>query len=75
MLDAAHLPGTSWRTGENEATDGILLRADLHRLLDAGLLRIDDGVVRVAAGSYAALDGTRLVSPGTGRPQRRRSAR
>jgi len=49
-LDAAHLPGASWRVGDNEATDGILLRADLHRLLDAGLLRIEGDVVRVSVG-------------------------
>jgi hypothetical protein len=57
VLDAAHLPGTSWRAGGNAANDGVLLRADLHRLLDAGLLRIEDGIVRVSAGSYAAFDG------------------
>ncbi|MGG5818737.1 HNH endonuclease [Falsiroseomonas sp. HW251] len=60
VLEAAHLPGASWRTGDNEATDGVLLRADLHRLFDAGLLQIEDGKVRVTAGSYAALDGVRL---------------
>lgn len=57
VLDAAHLPGSSWRAGDNAGSDGVLLRADLHRLLDAGLLRIEDGVVRVTLGSYAALDG------------------
>ena len=57
VLDAAHLPGSSWRAGDNAAIDGVLLRADLHRLLDAGLLRIEAGIVRVAIGSYAALDG------------------
>jgi hypothetical protein len=57
VLDAAHLPGSSWRGGRNEAVDGILLRADLHRLLDAGLLRIEGGIVRVDVGSYARFDG------------------
>jgi hypothetical protein len=57
VLDAAHLPGSSWRAGDNAATDGVLLRADLHRLLDAGLLRIDGGVVRVEVGGYAPFDG------------------
>jgi hypothetical protein len=63
VLDAAHLPGTSWRSGDNAASDGVLLRADLHRLLDAGLLRIENGVVRVQVGSYAALDGRRAKMP------------
>jgi len=60
-LDAAHLPGASWRAGDNTALDGILLRADLHRLLDAGLLRIEDGVVRVNVGSYAQYDGREVL--------------
>jgi hypothetical protein len=63
VLQAAHVPGANWRVGNNNAADGILLRADLHRLLDAGLLRIEDGVVRVSVGSYAALDGRRLEMP------------
>jgi hypothetical protein len=75
VLDAAHLPDTSWRAGENEAIDGILLRADLHRLLDAGLLRIDDGVVHVAVGNYAVLDGMRLQARAPALPKRSSSAR
>lgn len=42
VLDAAHLPGRNWRF-HNEATDGVLLRADLHRLLDRGLAEIREG--------------------------------
>ena len=57
VLDAAHLPGSSWRAGHNAAVDGILLRVDQHRLLDAGLLRIDNGTVHVTVGSYAQFDG------------------
>jgi hypothetical protein len=60
VLEAAHLPGSSWRAGNNAALDGILLRADLHRLLDAGLLQIVNGVVRVSVGSYATLDGVKI---------------
>jgi hypothetical protein len=41
-LDAAHLPGKNWRT-DNEADDGILLRVDLHRLLDCGLAELREG--------------------------------
>jgi hypothetical protein len=63
-LEAAHLPEASWRGGDNAAANGILLRADLHRLFDRGLLRIEDGIVRVAVGSYAQLDGHRIRRPG-----------
>lgn len=42
VLDAAHLPGKDWRF-HNQATDGVLLRADLHRLLDSGLASIGNG--------------------------------
>ena len=41
LLDAAHLPGRDWSAGDNDAADGILLRADLHRALDSGLIRLD----------------------------------
>ncbi|KAF3462074.1 HNH endonuclease [Ralstonia pseudosolanacearum] len=41
LLDAAHLPGRDWAAGDNDAADGILLRADLHRALDSGLIRLD----------------------------------
>lgn len=48
-LDAAHLVGRNWREGHNEASDGILLRRDLHALYDSGLLTINtDGTVSVA---------------------------
>lgn len=60
VLEAAHLQGKSWRAGANRAEDGILLRLDLHRLMDRGLLRIEDGVVRISVGGYAALDGVEL---------------
>lgn len=42
VLDAAHLPGKDWRT-DNQAEDGVLLRADLHRLLDCRLAELRDG--------------------------------
>ncbi|WP_175969913.1 HNH endonuclease [Burkholderia sp. BCC0322] len=41
LLDAAHLPGRDWRLGHNKATDGIPLRADLHRALDRGLIELN----------------------------------
>lgn len=42
VLDAAHLPGKNWRT-DNQAEDGVLLRTDLHRLLDRRLAELRDG--------------------------------
>lgn len=42
VLDAAHLPGKDWRR-DNQAEDGVLLRADLHRLLDRRLAELRDG--------------------------------
>jgi len=44
LLDAAHLPGREWALGHNTADDGILLRADLHRALDTGLIRLDENL-------------------------------
>lgn len=42
VLDAAHLPGKDWRF-HNTASDGVMLRADLHRLLDKNLAELRDG--------------------------------
>lgn len=42
LLDAAHLPGKLWFAGDNEPEDGIPLRVDLHRALDAGLIRLNE---------------------------------
>ena len=61
-LDAAHLPGRDWRLGHNAADDAILLRADLHRLLDAGLAQIDGGIWRCGVAGYEQYDGARLWS-------------
>lgn len=43
VLDAAHLPGRDWRSN-NLATDGIMIRSDLHRLLDLGSAEIRKGL-------------------------------
>ena len=59
-LEAAHLAGRNWRDGHNEATDGILLRRDLHTLYDRGLLDFDDGIARFSPHvlqHYASLEG------------------
>jgi hypothetical protein len=65
VLDAAHLPGRDWRL-HNGAGDGVLLRADLHRLLDRGLASIRDGRFWVEksarTGDYAQFH-LRLVAP------------
>lgn len=48
-LDAAHKQGRDWRLGHNRATDGYLLRKDLHALYDKNLLTIgEDGAVTLA---------------------------
>lgn len=64
-LEAAHL--ADWRQ-HNDARHGILMRADLHRLFDAGLMRIDGGYcVRMGATvtdpALRALDGVRIALP------------
>ena len=60
-LEAAHV--ADWRS-ENDAGAGILLRADLHKLFDAGLLVIGRGYTVVAVPPwYRALQGTRLRLP------------
>ena len=60
-LDAAHV--TDWRD-ENDIGAGILLRADLHRLFERGLLAIDAGFTVVAAPPfYGGLVGRRLRLP------------
>lgn len=49
-LEAAHLEGRSWRDGDNLASDGVLLRRDLHALYDTGLLTFDgNGIVTLDA--------------------------
>ncbi|MHC6226020.1 HNH endonuclease [Pseudomonas sp. X10] len=48
-LDAAHRHGKKWRQGDNNASDGLLLRKDLHALYDSHLLTIsEDGLIGLA---------------------------
>ncbi|SIT36575.1 conserved hypothetical protein [Paraburkholderia ribeironis] len=65
-LEAAHLAGRDWRQGHNSASDGILLRRDLHALYDRGLLRIsDDGKVELDTdlfAHYGSFDGVTIVN-------------
>jgi Rad3-related DNA helicase len=57
-LEAAHLGGKGgWRTNHS---GGILLRRDLHVLMDAGKLQIIDGVVSVSSEHYQQFNGLRL---------------
>lgn len=64
-LEAAHLEGRHWRQGHNSARDGILLRRDLHRLYDRGLLKLSGAsVVELAAAvlpDYAQFDGITIA--------------
>lgn len=63
VLDAAHLPGRNWRL-HNKATDGVLLRSDLHRLLDRRLAKIENGRFliekRARVGEYATYHRCRI---------------
>jgi hypothetical protein len=65
VLEAAHLPGRDWRVA-NAAADGVLLRADLHRLLDRGIAEIRGDrftIIHAArAGEYMEYDGA-LITP------------
>ncbi|MFI8224193.1 HNH endonuclease [Pseudomonas sp. NPDC085632] len=67
-LDAAHRRGSKWRDGQNDISDGLLMRKDLHALYDAGLLRIsDDGYVHMVEGAlehYPELDGVQVACVG-----------
>ena len=60
-LEAAHV--ADWRS-ENDAGAGVLLRADLHRLFDDGLLVIGRDYTVIAAPLwYRELEGVRLRLP------------
>ena len=70
MLDAAHL--RSWRIDD----EGVLLRADIHRMIDGGLAEIRGGRFRLlrparasVAAAYGEYDGAKLAQPrhGSGR--------
>ncbi len=62
-LDAAHLPGRDWRK-DNEGNDGVLLRADIHRLIDAKIAWIEEGKFHVgksARAEYGQYEGRALA--------------
>lgn len=64
VLDAAHLGGRgAWRVPRH-LQSGILLRCDLHRLLDSGLLTIDErGAVSCSAAAYEWVNGKVIPAP------------
>ncbi|KVE25617.1 hypothetical protein WS67_18175 [Burkholderia singularis] len=65
-LDAAHKHGRDWKLGHNSASDGYLLRKDLHALYDNHLLWIgDDGAVELhptVFEHYKQFAGVRLTN-------------
>ncbi|WP_155641278.1 HNH endonuclease signature motif containing protein [Burkholderia cepacia] len=65
-LDAAHKHGRNWKLGHNSASDGYLLRKDLHALYDNHLLWIsDDGAVELhptVFEHYKQFSGVKLAS-------------
>ena len=72
VLEAAHLPGRSHELGHNQACDGILLRADLHKLMDAKppmllLVRQNNSIVvrihKNAGLNYRKMDGQEIQLP------------
>ena len=68
-LEAAHLIGREWKQGHNAASDGILLRRDLHTLYDRGLLMISaEGRVALdpdVKGYYSDFEGAPVQSAGS----------
>jgi hypothetical protein len=69
VLEAAHVT-PYLGTATNHVTNGLLLRADLHTLLDCGLLSVDPETRRVilapaiqTSGDYKDLHGRRLREP------------
>ena len=60
LLDAAHL--MPWRVGD----EGILLRVDLHRMIDRGVAEIRNGRFRLLrqVPGYEAYDDVKLRKPG-----------
>jgi len=63
-LEAANFRGRDWRKGHNQATDGILLRRDLHSLYDKDLLDFSSGNARFSPSVlhyYASLEGSTVA--------------
>ena len=66
VLEAAHLPGRAHKQ-HNLARDGVLLRIDLHRLLDTGLMTFTaKGIIQIsreAGAEYRKLHGQTIRFP------------
>lgn len=74
MLEAAHIhPYRGEET--NHVANGLLLRADIHTLMDCGLLAVDPDGMKVAVApsvrtsSYGKLYGLTLRKRATGWPE------
>lgn len=66
VLEAAHISPYSG-TSSDHVTNGLLLRADIHTLLDCGLLAVDPSTreVVLTGSDYAHLTGKKLREPAT----------
>lgn len=69
-LEAAHVQ-PFWAGGADEASNGILFRADLHRLFDAGQIAVHPETLKLHVskqikGHYAPLHGHRITLPTAG---------
>lgn len=78
-IDAAHIIGVDG-DGEDVDSNGLILRADLHRLFDRDLLAIDprSGAARFhlrCASNYAGLEGQIIELPSSGPSLKQFSAR
>jgi hypothetical protein len=66
VLEAAHIVGHS-KSGVNNANNGILLRADLHRLFDLNLIKINPKTYKVEVSEslekskYMKLNGKKIL--------------
>jgi hypothetical protein len=70
VIDAAHIVGVDSQ-GEDTISNGLILRADLHRLFDRDLMAIDPASGRVhfaqsCQRDYADLEGRPITLPSTG---------
>jgi predicted restriction endonuclease len=73
-LEAAHLRAFA-QFKEHRVEDGMLLRADIHRLFDRGLIAVDPNTMTICVSpslagypEYATIHGQRLAIPATHYP-------
>ena len=73
VLEAAHIRPYTTDGGTHDVSNGLLLRADIHRLFDRGYVTVDSQLRFVVSGrlkeewengkAYYALDGSRITLP------------